>query len=253
VTEQQSTARPADGDGPACAASADPQNDAPRWDEIADCRRCALRKRGLFSVLRGADYDQITSPIRRAAVPAETAIYAEDAVADAVYTIRWGVVKLVKPGPDGRQRIVRLLGKGAAIGLEGIREGVYWHEATALQHTGLCRIPIGVVERLQGQNPQLAQRLIQQWEEYLQQADHWIVELSAGPVQERVRRLIALLVRLSDDRTGEVELPSVADMASILGTSVESVSRATAELKRERVLVRIAPRTYRYDADASGT
>ena len=203
----------------------------------------------MFAGLRGSDFDQIFEPIRSAVVPAGTILYTQDQPADAVYTVRWGLVKLVKRSPENAPRIVRLLGPGAAVGLEAIKEGLYWHAALAMRETSLCRIPLKMVDRLQAQNPRVADRLILQWERYLMTADRWITELSTGPVKARARRLLELLVELSDSGSGEIELPSVEDLAAILGASVESVSRAMAELKRGKVITRVAPRTYRYERE----
>jgi CRP-like cAMP-binding protein len=200
--------------------------------------------------LRGSDFDQIIIPINRAIVPAGTVLYSESESANAIYTVRWGLVKLVKQSPEGTARIVRLLGTGAAVGLEALKEGVYWHTAVAVQETALCRVPFKVIDRLQTRNAQLADRLIVQWERYLEYADRWITELSTGPVKARVHRLIGILVEINNSAAGEIEIPSVEDLAATLGASVEAVSRTMAELKRAKVLTRVAPRTYRCDSEA---
>jgi CRP-like cAMP-binding protein len=228
--------------GPSCSDIA--------WESTVDCRHCAIRQQSLFAALRGTDFDQVFPAIKSAIVPAGTVLYTESDPADAIYTVRWGVVKLAKRSPQGTDRIVRLLGPGAAVGLEGLQEGVHWHTATALQQSGLCRIPFQVIDQLQVHNAQLAERLVLQWEHYVEYADRWITELTAGSVKTRVVRLLNLLVEVTSNTSAEIELPSVHDLAAVLGTSVESVSRATAELKRDEVLTRIAPRTYRCDFGA---
>jgi CRP-like cAMP-binding protein len=228
----------------------DPGSSEITWEEKTDCRHCAIRQQTLFAALRGSDFDQVFLPIKSAIVPAGTVLYAESRPAEAIYTVRWGLVKLAKRSPQDTDRIVRLLGPGAAVGLEGLEEGVYWHSATTLQQTGLCRIPVKVIDQLQVQNAQVAERLVLQWERYVEYADRWITDLTAGSVKTRVQRLLGLLVELTFNASGEIELPSVHDLAAILGTSVESVSRVTAELKREQVLKRIAPKTYRCNLEA---
>jgi len=215
------------------------------WDENADCRHCALRQQTLFAALRGSDFESIFLPIKSAIAPAGTILYDESTPADAVYTVRWGLVKLSKQAPEGGVRIVRLLGRGAAIGLEGLQEGVHWHTATTLQETGLCRVPFKVIDQLRAQNPQLVERLLVQWERHVQYADRWITELSTGSVKGRLHRLIDLLMDVTGNRSGEIEMPPVQDLAATIGVSVESVSRTMAELKRTGTLQRVAPRTYR--------
>ena len=219
------------------------------WDDVADCRHCAVRRLALFAALRGSDFDRVLALIRSAVVPAGTLLYREDDPADAVYTVRRGLVKLVKGSPEGSSRIVRLLGPGAAVGLEALKEGVYWHSAIPIRETGLCRIPFEAFDRLQGHNDQVTDRLLTQWEKYVEYADRWITELSSGAVKTRIYRLMALLVEIAGGDASAIELPSVQDVAAILGVSVESVSRAIADLKRNKVLSRVAPRTYRCDLE----
>ena len=182
------------------------------WEDVADCRHCAVRQQGLFGVLRGSDFDQILLPIKRATVPAGTVLYIEGGAADAIYTVRWGLVKLVKQSPEDSPRIVRLLGPGAAVGLESLKEGIYWHAAITLRETGLCHIPYKLIDRLQSQTAQVAERLITQWETYVEYADCRITDRSAGPVKVRGCRLIGFLLEITHSASREIELPSVEDL-----------------------------------------
>jgi len=90
----------------------------PRWDTSADCRHCALRQQALFAAPRAPDFEHISPSIRASLVPAGTVpagteIYREDTAAEAVHTIRRGIVKLIKQTPGQEARIiVRLLGRG---------------------------------------------------------------------------------------------------------------------------------------------
>jgi hypothetical protein len=73
----------------------------PRWDTSADCRHCALRQQALFAAPRAPDFEHISPSIRASLVPAGTVpagteIYREDTAAEAVHTIRRGIVKLIK-------------------------------------------------------------------------------------------------------------------------------------------------------------
>ena len=220
------------------------------WPGMADCRHCRLRGEGLFSAVRGTDFDHLFLPVRTAGFPRRTVLYREGQHADAVFALREGMVKLVKRTPDGDERIVRLLGRGAAMGLEALTHGFYWHTAEALREVDLCRIPLAVFEELQARNARLSDRVVGQWEEQVRCADRWLAEFSAGPVNERVRRLLRFLAELDGDNGRRLQLPPMADLANILGTSRESVSRTLAELKRDQTLRHVAPRTYDCDLEA---
>ena len=220
------------------------------WPGMADCGHCRLRGQGLFSAVRGTDFDHLFVPVRTADFPRRTVLYREGEHADAVFALRAGMVKLIKRTPDGDERIVRLLGHGAAIGLEALTHGVYWHTAEALREVDLCRIPLAVFDELQARHAGISERVVGQWEDQVSCADRWLVEFSAGPVQERVRRLLRFLAELDGDNGRRLQLPPMADLANILGTSRESVSRTLAELKRDQTLRHVAPRTYDCDLEA---
>lgn len=214
------------------------------WDTIADCRRCAIRQQALFGALRGPDFEQLFVPIRSAVLPAGTELYAEDAPADAVYTLRSGVIKLIKRGPSDEERIVRLLGPGAASGLEALTHGLYWHTAVAVRESQVCRVPLSVFDALETRSVQLADRVVAQWEQQVASADRWLADLNTGPVAQRVQRMLVLLSELEGGAGQPIQLPPIVDLASILGVTRESVSRVIAELKRTHTLKRVAPHTY---------
>ena len=214
------------------------------WDRIADCRHCAIREQALFSALRGPDFEHVFLPIRSAVVCAGKEVYRQDAPGDAVYTVRRGIIKLVARGPAEGGRIVRLLGSGAAAGLEALTHGLYWHTAVAMRESELCRVPLGVFDALEARSVQLADRVVAQWEKQVVSVDRWLAELNAGSVAQRVRRMLVLLAELEAGAGQPIQLPPMADLASILGVTRESVSRAIAELKRAHTLERVAPHTY---------
>ena len=220
------------------------------WPGMADCRHCRLRGEGLFSAVRGTDFDHLFLPVRTADFPRRTVLYREGQHADAVFALREGMVKLIKRTPDGDERIVRLLGRRAAMGLEALTHGIYWHTAEALREVDVCRIPLAVFDKLQARHAGISERVVGQWEDQVRCADRWLAELSAGPVNERVRRLLRLLAELDGDNGHHLQLPPMADLANILGTSRESVSRTLAELKRDQTLRHVAPRTYDCDLEA---
>ncbi len=221
-----------------------------RWERTADCRHCPIRHQAIFAALRGPDFEHLFLPIRGAVVPAGTVLYREDASASAVYTLSHGLLKLIKGVPETSGRIVRLLGRGAAAGLEALSSGLYWHTAVAVRESALCRIPLDVFRELRAHNVPLTDRVVGQWEQQVQHADRWLAELNHGPVADRVKRLLAMLAEMEADEASLIHLPPMADLASILGTTRESVSRTLAELKRTNALRRVAPHTYECGPEA---
>jgi len=103
----------------------------------------------LFSDLSAADLDAIIQgvyePIDHFTYETASILYQEGCEDNAIYTIRNGLVKLVRYLPDGKERIIRLVKATDSIGLERILGRPYGHTAIALQPVTACRIPIGVL------------------------------------------------------------------------------------------------------------
>ena len=211
----------------------------------SDCALCAVRHSALFGAINPSEFDDELQLVHNGIVRANTVIYRQGDPADAVFTIRNGLVKLVHQNES--DAILRLLGRGGAIGLEAAADGHYEHTAVAMRDLNLCRIPATVLRALIGSDPGLLSGLAAKWREHATLSDQWITTISRGRHQDRVESLIRLFVRISGDSPNAVRLPHAAEMAAILGCSTTYVSRWMATLKRKRLLKRIGPWTYRCD------
>ena len=210
----------------------------------SDCIHCAIRGSALFSELDTADLDQRLRPIHNGLVRGDTVIYRRGEPAEAVFTLRSGVVKLVGEDAESSPRILRMLGRGAAIGLESVDGGTFVHTAVAMRDLNLCRIPRSALLTLGDQHPGLLMGLVRKWREHAYWSERWIGTICTGTQSTRVPSLICLIAEISGDPLNAVRLPRSSDMAEILGCSAESISRRMAKLKRKGLLRRIAPWTY---------
>lgn len=214
------------------------------WQGIAECRRCGVRDLVLFGDLCEPDFALIHTPIDELKLAPGATLYNAGEEGGCLFTIRSGLVKLVQFLPDGTQRIVRLLRPGAVAGLEMLVGRPYGHTAVALQETEVCRIPRAVVERLSKETPRLHARLMERWDQALQQADAWLTELSTGSARQRLARLF---LKLAEGRDGPVELSGREDIGAMIGLGMETASRTVAEFKRARLIREPAPN--RFDCD----
>jgi CRP-like cAMP-binding protein len=211
----------------------------------SDCAQCSLRTSGMFSNLPPEATRWATSRIENAILSRGGLVYRAGEASNAIFTLRVGVVKLVLEIPGQGTRIVRLLGRGVTLGLERLAGLPYAHTAVALRTTNLCRIPLPVIAELHACYPRLLQGLMARWNKQVSLADRWIGILGAGPVERRLIDLVQLVIDVSGDPLDAVNLPPRADVAAILGVAGESISRHMAMLKRQGLLTRVAPRTYR--------
>jgi len=205
------------------------------------CRDCSVRSVSLFADLSLDDLDLIHLPIEEMTCPTGAVLYSAGDEGRAVYTVRSGMLKLARYLPDGTQRIVRLLRRGAAAGLEVLVGHPYGHTAVAVQPTELCRIPGEVLERLSQKAPHIHLQLMRRWHAALSEADGRLTELSTGKAQQRMARLLLQLAQAD----GTAKLFSREDLGAMLGISREHACRAVADLKRLGAILELSANRYR--------
>jgi CRP-like cAMP-binding protein len=203
-----------------------------------------VRSSALFAELDEQELDQRLRPIHNGMLKAGAVIYRPAEAASAVFTVRCGVIKLLGNQGDPPNRIVRLLGRGAAIGLEALDGAHYEHTAVATREANICRIPARVLRELGEQNPRLAAGMVAKWREHARWSEAWISTLYGGKLEQRARALVRLLVQVSGDPPNAVKLLRIREMADVLGVSQAAVSRCLADLKRRGLLERVGPWTY---------
>ena len=209
------------------------------WIGRAHCEKCQIRQLMLFSELPDSAFNHLLYPIDHFLYPTGSVLYEAGAEKASVYSIRRGIVKLEHIAEDGSSRIVRLLGNGAAIGLE-LLDGAtsYHHTAIALTQVDLCKIPVSTIRQLESDHPTLSINVSQQLQNQLNIADQWIIALSTGAARQRVAQLVLLLEKFFSEDNGAFILINREDMAAMTGIAVETVSRMIAEFKRQNILFR---------------
>lgn len=204
------------------------------WRGTADCRACGIRDVVLFADLHEDDFNLIHAPIDDLEYMPSQALVRMGETATSLFTLRAGMVKLVRNTVDGRQRIVRVLRSGDVIGLEALMGPTYDADAIALTNVRVCRLPLQVIQRLNRETPRLHQRLLERWHRSLKEADDWLAELNFGNARQRLAGLI--LKMRSDQDPGLCTLFSREDMGAMLDLKLETVSRTLNAFVREGLI-----------------
>ena len=199
-----------------------------------DCRACGIRDMVLFADLHEDDFNLIHAPINDLEYAPGHALVRMGETATSLFTLRAGMVKLVRNTVDGRQRIVRVLRSGDVIGLEALMGPTYDADAIALTSVRVCRLPLQVIQRLNRETPRLHQRLLERWHRSLKEADDWLADLNFGNARQRLAGLI-LKMRTDQDPT-LCTLFSREDMGAMLDLKLETVSRTLNAFVREGLI-----------------
>lgn len=204
------------------------------WQGTSDCRSCGIRDMVLFADLNEQDFGEIHAPIDDLAFAADAVLYTEGEQALGVFTLRKGMVKLLRATTDGRERIVRVLRPGDVVGLEALATARYDSEAVALTEASVCRIPLAVLHHLSMKSPRLHMRLMQKWQHALKDADDWLADLNFGTARQRVA---GLAIKMRDpEQPRFTSFFARDDMGAMLDLKLETVSREISALVREGAL-----------------
>ncbi len=204
------------------------------WRGTSDCRNCGIREMVLFADLNEEDFHLIHAPIDDMVYQSSQTLYEASDKALGVFTLRKGMVKLVRVTADGRERVVRVLFAGDVVGLEALATSRYDSQAVALSEVSVCRIPLDVIHRLGANSPRLHRKLMEKWQSALKLADDWLAELNFGTARQRVMHFIQKMHEISED--GTVILFARDDMGAMMDLKLETVSREVTALVRAGVI-----------------
>jgi CRP-like cAMP-binding protein len=173
------------------------------------------------------------------------ALFQEGQVAEGLFVVRTGEVKLVKTAKDGREQILYLARPGRPI-TEGLRfdGGTYSASAVAMRQATALLWTNQAIAELGERRPQLMRAMVDLRARRADRLLALISDLSLRTVPARLASFLCTLVAQRNAR-GEDAKTLVRDLttetvAGRLGTVREEISRGLALLEREGA-VRVSP------------
>ncbi|MGO4956177.1 Crp/Fnr family transcriptional regulator [Luteococcus sp. Sow4_B9] len=151
-----------------------------------------------------------------------------------LFVLHEGVVKLSHARADGSQRIVRTVEPGQVVGEHAfLTGGPSDHTATAIEPVVACVFDHRELERLMSQHPRIAGEMLRALSQRLLDAELRISRLTSTDMASRLADyLLDLPAEMQQERV-VVTLPMrKREVASYLGATPESLSRALARLTR---------------------
>lgn len=200
------------------------------------CQSCQIRHLSIFAQLpvnRLAEIQSFHPSVVTYA--ADETIYHQGDASVTAFTLRKGLVKLIKTLPNGRTQIVRVLRTGDLFGFDGFAGESYNHTAIPLGEIEVCRLPLQDLSALKKQNPEIENTMMKRWIQHLREAEDMMLELGAKKAAER---LASFLLRWCENTEGGwAPLPlSRGEIGELLGLTIETVSRFLSDWKRQGFL-----------------
>lgn len=157
-----------------------------------------------------------------------------------LYILHKGMMKQVRVASSGREQIVRTLHPGEFIGelsLFSNRRPEGYLEA--LEPSEVCQIRGPDVQSLLQEFPQIATKIMEQLSTRLAGAEETIEQLGVHTVKQRLANFLLQYAnkQADPDTPTHFTLPfSKGDLASLLGTSQETLSRRLTEFQEQGIL-----------------
>ena len=196
----------------------------------------SLRSIPLFSNVSDEDLEHIAAHLIERHFPRNTTIVEEGLPGDYMYVIRDGRVKVTKLSEDGREKILEFLGAGSFFGEMALLDDV--SRSASVKTLESCRLLalsrtdfLATIRR----SADLAMTVIQELSRRLRYTDEQASSLSFLCVKDRTKGLFKRLARDPSQGSAHLSTPVLThqQIADMIGTSRETVTRVVKELKED--------------------
>lgn len=200
-----------------------------------------LKRTPVFAALSDAELDELAALVVERRLRKNTVVFHENDPASAFYLVKHGKVKIYKVSRDGREQVLALLGDGQIFGdVPTFDGGPYPATAETMEDSLIFLIRRDDLLAVVRQHPEIAIQLIAVLGMRLRQALELVRDLSFKQVPHR---LAGLLLKLAEQYGKETEggvliglSLSRQDLADIVGTSRETVTRELKKMERSGLI-----------------
>ncbi|WP_316569829.1 Crp/Fnr family transcriptional regulator [Neobacillus sp. YIM B06451] len=196
----------------------------------------------IFRELEDHELDKIAEISLSREFSKGTHVFMQDDPLKNVYFVSNGKIKIYKSDVNGKEQIVSIQKKGDMFPHVGFfRKGAYPAYAEVLEPSTLVVVPIAEFEKVLIDNPELCIKLFRVLGEKIVDLQNRLEEQILNNTNEQI---IKLLVRLGKNHgtvqpDGAIFLKAEftnRDLANMIGTTRETVSRTLTKLKKDNLI-----------------
>ncbi|WP_017209207.1 Crp/Fnr family transcriptional regulator [Clostridium beijerinckii] len=220
------------------------------------CGNCCNNCRGglcaskvpIFENLNKEELVEIVNKIDHKEFSKGDVIFTEGNIANTLYFINEGKIKLYKYTKDGKEQILHILSEGDFFGeLELIKPSKYGFNSKAIEDAKICTLTKEEMKDIMMKNPEIGIKVLETVGERLSKVENLVQNLATNDVDSRMAYLIVELMEKygkNVDGNISVKLPiSREDMASFIGVTRETISRKLKKLEDENLIKIIGTKT----------
>lgn len=204
--------------------------------------RAAIARAPLFASLPISAIEEVSTRVQVRRIGAGVAVVRQDEPGDALFVIMSGRIKVVIAGESGREVTLALLRPGDSFGELSMFDGAGRSTSCiAVEAATVLALSRDDFMRLVAAHPRTAINLLGEMSRRLRKADATIAQLALCDVNER---LVHQLVALARDEGAESpdgwvirRRPTQQDLANMIGSCRETISRSFNQLARDGFIV----------------
>ena len=204
------------------------------------CCNCLVLKTALFTGLSSDQIARLGCVFRPTRCRKNQILFLEGGAAQQLFALHAGLVKLVKPLENGKERITGVLFPGQLFGLEALADPTYPLTAVALRDSEICTAARDEVFEFLQANPEIALGMIRWLVSEVGRVRTQVTDMSFKDARMKVATF--LLSLLATDVAPRADRPTLIlplsrqEMSEVLELSPETVSRTLTALQRAQLI-----------------
>ena len=205
------------------------------------CETCPVRDNAACSVLTESERNELAKAGRTRHLSRGETLFSAGDEGTACATLVSGALKISSYDEDGNERILALVHPAGFVG--EMFAPFPAHDVVALADSKVCVFAKADMSRALEQHPALIRALLRRSQEDLHSARRLLALGSGFGANEQVSRLLLALAEAASESPcharQKFELPLTrGEMASMLGVTIETVSRVLTSLERAGIIQR---------------
>lgn len=157
--------------------------------------------------------------------------YTPGETGEVLFILKRGRVNLYRINPDGKKLVTSTIGAGTVFGeMSLVAQGMHDTFAEAAEECTLCVMSRSDVEHLLLSKPRVALRFMEMIAARLKDVESRMETVAFKSVPTRIA---TFLLQLANDDTGKIEGVSHQDLADMVGTYRETVTRILNEFRTQ--------------------
>ena len=205
------------------------------------CTNCPVLKTSLFHSMSPDQIQSVGCVFRPARFHRNQILFFEGGIAQHLFALHSGLVKIVKSLENGKERITGVLFPGELFGLESLTDTAYSLTAVALRDCEICAAPREEFSSYMRTNPEIAIGMVRFLVGELKRFRTQMTDMSFKDARMKVATFLLSLVSTdpAHSNAGAVNLVlplSRQEISEVLELSPETISRTFGYFRQEQMV-----------------